>query len=111
VEIAVPTTRDAGHTVESGGKSREHTTDAGETRLHSSNVKGGAGAVVVGLSDVLRWRNVNAKFWDMDYVNLMLGGLGTLIGMEEGHHVMSSTAEAPYAPKLQVVLDKRRLQQ
>jgi hypothetical protein len=61
---------------------------------------------VFGNSDVLRWRNVNAKSWDMGDVNLMLGGLGTLIGMEEGRHVMSSTTEAPYAPTLQAVLDK-----
>jgi hypothetical protein len=42
----------------------------------------------------------------MGDVNFMLGGLCTLTGMEEGHHFMSSTAEAPYALKLEVVLDE-----
>jgi hypothetical protein len=56
-------------------------------------------------ADIARWRNIKCDTWDTPDLNLITGGLGTIVGMEEGRHVMSSTTDT-YAPKLQLVLDK-----
>jgi len=56
--------------------------------------------------DIMRYINRNAKHWDLADVNVIVGGLGSVIGMEDGRRVMSSTTNADYAPKLQAVLDE-----
>jgi hypothetical protein len=60
---------------------------------------------VVAHADVARWRNIRCDTWDTPDLNLITGGLGTIVGMEEGRHVMSSTTDK-YAQKIQSVLDK-----
>jgi len=59
-----------------------------------------------GQSDIMRYINRNAKAWDLADLNVIVGALGTIIGMEDGRHVTSSTTNADYAPKLQAVLDE-----
>jgi hypothetical protein len=58
---------------------------------------------LVGDSDIMRYRNRNAKYWDLGDINLIGSTLATVVGMEDGRHVGSSTIDT-YAPELQAVL-------
>ena len=58
------------------------------------------------MADVMRWRNIKSSEWDAFDLELIAGGIATVIGMEDGRHVMTSTMDAPYEPRLQAVLDK-----
>ena len=60
----------------------------------------------LGLADIARWRNYLGKTWDPFDINLITGVLGTIVGMESGRHVMTSTgATTTFAKELQEVLD------
>jgi len=58
------------------------------------------------MADVMRWRNIKSSKWDAFDLELIAGGIATVIGMEDDRHVMTSTMDAPYEPRLQAVLDK-----
>lgn len=42
---------------------------------------------------VVRWRNIGSDKWDPYDVNLIVGVLGTICGMEEGRHVMGNEVD------------------
>jgi hypothetical protein len=45
---------------------------------------------LIGTVDVARWRNVEGSKWDEGDLNLLNVGLATVVGVDEGRHVMSS---------------------
>uniref|UniRef100_A0A0G4HYY4 Lipoxygenase domain-containing protein n=1 Tax=Chromera velia CCMP2878 TaxID=1169474 RepID=A0A0G4HYY4_9ALVE len=45
---------------------------------------------LVAIPGVLRWRNIQSTKWDRADVNLLSGGLGTIVGMEPKRFVMTS---------------------
>mmetsp|Transcript_13208 Transcript_13208/g.19769 ORF Transcript_13208/g.19769 Transcript_13208/m.19769 type:complete len:551 (-) Transcript_13208:139-1791(-) len=59
-------------------------------------------------ADILRWRDIQTETWQAPDVNLHLKILGTICGMDEHRHVMSSSTDVvgqKYDAKLQDVLD------
>ena len=59
--------------------------------------------------EVLRWRNINSPFWDTGDMNLLFGGLGTLVGMQAERHVMGGGSFLPRGKdvdEIRAVLDK-----
>ena len=58
------------------------------------------------MSDVMQWRNIKSSKWDAIDIELIMGSLASVMGMEDGRHGMTSTIDAPYEPRLQAVLDK-----
>ena len=62
---------------------------------------------MMGVADIARWRNINNPAWDFADINLVTAGLGTIVGMQPGRHVMSATTNMfGFAPALQKVLHK-----
>lgn len=57
---------------------------------------------------IMKWRNINSATWDEYDINMITGTLGTVVGMEEGRHVMGSEfVEQPnvFADDIQEVLN------
>jgi len=60
-------------------------------------------------ADILRWRDIQSSTWKAPDVNLHLKLLGTICGMDEHRHVMSSSTDTvgkEYDAKLQHVLER-----
>ena len=64
----------------------------------------------IGVFDIARWRNIHSDIWDDNDFNLIVGGLGTITGMEPGHHVMSAKKgpSSGFEESLQKILDKHQ---
>uniref|UniRef100_A0A7S1BET1 Uncharacterized protein n=1 Tax=Corethron hystrix TaxID=216773 RepID=A0A7S1BET1_9STRA len=58
------------------------------------------------MGDIMRWRNIRDPTWDTIDLDFMVKLVGTIMGMEHDRHVMTSTMDGPYAPELQIVLEK-----
>lgn len=59
--------------------------------------------------EILRWRNIQGETWAEADMKLGLTILGTICGMDEHRHVMTSATDSPpdtYTDRLQVVLDE-----
>jgi len=58
-------------------------------------------------SNIMKWRDIESDTWTAEDVNVFMTGLGTIVGMEPGRHVMTSTEASPqFDPKLQDVLNE-----
>ena len=56
---------------------------------------------------IMKWRNVKSQSWDAADINMVTGALGTVVGMEEGRHVMGSELDGGnFATEIQNVLDE-----
>ena len=64
----------------------------------------------IGVYDIARWRNIHSDIWDDNDFNLIVGGLGTITGMEPGRHVMSAKngPSRDFEESLQKILDKHQ---
>lgn len=59
---------------------------------------------LMAMPEILRWRNYASPTWDFPDAFLLLGALGTVVGVEDERHVMTDS-EGPYAAPLQKVLE------
>lgn len=61
---------------------------------------------LVAMADVMKWRSIGDPKWDSAELFNIAVVAATIEGSESGRYVMTSTIDAPYDDKLQVVLDK-----